>query len=247
MKFDDVYAPLEDLPCTEKTQCRVLYDWILEMRPSECLELGFLYGKTSCVIAAALDEIGAGHLTSMDLEMVRHHQGNPNIEDNLAKVGLTRWVTPVFSQVSYTWELKKEIEAQSRNGGVCEPKYDFVFMDGAHFWETDGCTFFLVMKLLKPGGWILFDDYMWSVEKSDWWHQSPEMKDKPEDFRKACQVERIVTLLVSQHPDIESVLIRDNWAWAKKRGGEQTAKTPTVLHLTKTIAREWLRQKFHRK
>ncbi|MBQ7253029.1 MAG: class I SAM-dependent methyltransferase [Kiritimatiellae bacterium] len=244
MKFKDVYAPLKDLPCTEESQCRVLYDWILKMRPAECLELGFLYGKTSCVIAAALDEIGAGHLTSMDLTLVLDHQGNPNIHDNLAKVGLADRVTPVLSTVSYTWELKKVIEAQS-HGNVCEPKYDFVFMDGAHFWETDACTFFLVMKLLKPGGWILFDDYMWSVDTSDWWHKAPEMQDKPKDFRAERQVERIVTLLVSQHPDIETVLVRDNWAWAKKRDDAQTKKTPTVFHLTKTIAMDWLRQKLH--
>jgi predicted O-methyltransferase YrrM len=246
MKFADVYAPLKDLPCTEETQCHVLYDWVLKMRPAECLELGFLYGKTSCVIAAALDEIGSGHLTSMDMTSVLNHQGNPNIHDNLGKVGLASWVTPVLTTVSYTWELKKVIEAQSHDK-VCTPKYDFVFLDGSHLWETDACAFFLVMKLLKPGGWILFDDYMWAIEKSDWWHKAPEMQDKPEDFRKETQVERIVSLLVEQHPDIETVLVRDNWAWAKKRDDAQTTKTPTVLHLTKTIAMEWLRQKFHKK
>ena len=245
MKFEKVYSQIGDLPCTEETQCRVLYDWILKTKPQESLELGFLYGKTSCVIAAALEEVGQGHLTSMDLEVVRDHQGNPNICTNLERTGLTSWVSPDFSKVSYTWELKKIIERQSVSGR-CVPLYDFVFMDGAHFWETDACAFFLVMKLLKPGGWILFDDYMWSVEKSDWWHVAPEMKDMPQDFRKECQVERIVTLLVSQHPEIESVLIRDNWAWAKKREDAATGATPTVLHLTKTILLEWLRNRFKR-
>jgi len=151
MKFNQVYAAIGHLPCTEESQCRVLYDWVREARPAQCLELGFFYGKTSCVIAAALQENGAGHLTSIDMEAVRNHQGNPNILDNLGKIGMESFVTPIFSKISYTWELKKDIEKQTVNSR-CEPCYDFIFLDGAHTWETDVCAFFLAMKLLKPGG-----------------------------------------------------------------------------------------------
>lgn len=242
MKFHDVYSLVKDLPCTEESQCRTLYDWILESRPAECLELGFLYGKTSCVIAAALDEIGSGMLTSIDMESVRNHQGNPNILQNLEKAGLRRFSAPVFSRVSYTWELKKIIEQQTQNGS-CQPKFDFVFLDGAHLWEPDVCAFHLAMKLLQPGGWFLFDDYMFSIDTSDWWHRAPEMEDKPEDYRKESQVERLVTLIVSQHPDIESVVIRDNWAWARKKTNVASPHGPTVTHLTKTIAKRWLLNK----
>ncbi len=172
MKFDDVYAIVGSLPCTEENQCRILYDWIIESKPKQCLELGFLYGKTSCIIAAALEENGEGKLTSIDLESVRNHQNNPNILDNLKRSNLGAWVEPIFSKVSYTWELKGIIEQQTTHG-ICQPKYDFIFLDGAHLWETDVCAFFLGMKLLVPGGWFLFDDYMWSVNKSDWWHKAP--------------------------------------------------------------------------
>lgn len=242
MKFNDIYALVKDLPCTEEKQCRILYDWVLESRPAECLELGFLYGKTSCVIAAALDEIGSGMLTSIDLELVRNHQDNPNTLQNLERAGLQRFASPIFSRVSYTWELKKIIEQQTTDG-VCRPKFDFVFLDGAHQWEPDVCAFYLAMKLLKPGGWFLFDDYMFSIAKSDWWHRAPEMQDKPEDYRNESQVERLVTLVVSQHPDIESVIIRDNWAWARKKADAATQGGPTVTHLTKTIAKRWFLDK----
>lgn len=245
MKFKQVYDVVGHVPCTEESQCRMLYDWILESRPKECLELGFLYGKTSCVIAAALHEVGAGHLTSLDLEAVRHHQGNPNILAHLEKTGLQPWVTPVFSPISYTWEMKKIIEAHTADN-QCQPFLDFVFLDGAHQWEPDVCAFFLAMKLLKPGGWFLFDDYMYSIEKSDWWSKAPELKDKPADYRSEPQVERIVSLVVSQHPDIESVVIRDNWAWARKKPGAGAASGPTVTTLTKAIAKRWLLNKlFH--
>ena len=97
-------------------------------------ELGFLYGKTSCIIAAALEENGEGKLTSIDLESVRNHQNNPNILDNLKRSNLGAWVEPIFSKVSYTWELQGIIEQQTTHG-ICQPKYDFIFLDGAHLWE----------------------------------------------------------------------------------------------------------------
>lgn len=239
MKFNEIYAAVGHLPCTEESQCRVLYDWVRESRPAQCLELGFLYGKTSCIIAAALQENGVGHLTSIDLEAVRNHKDNPNILDHLAKTGLQEFVTPIFSAISYTWELKKIIEQQTADNR-CEPYFDFIFLDGAHTWETDVCAFFLGMKLLKPGGWFLFDDYMYSIEKSEWWSKAPTMQDKPTEYRHEQQVERLVTLAVSQHPDIESVVIRDNWAWARKNPSASVVAGPAVTHLTKTVAKRWL-------
>lgn len=246
MKFNAVYALVGHLPCTEEKQCRILYDWILESRPAESLELGFLYGKTSCIIAAALDEIGSGHLTSIDIEGVRNHQDNPNILQNLEKAGLSAYVTPVFSGVSYTWEMKKIIERQTV-AGVCQPIFNFVFLDGAHLWETDACAFFLAMKLLQPGGWILFDDYLWSIERSDWWHKAPEMQNKPADFRTEQHVERLITLLVAQHPEIESVVIKDNWVWARKKTAAGVAGGPRVMQLNKTIVKHWLVGKFFKR
>lgn len=227
------------LPCTEEKQCRILYDWIIESKPKQCLELGFLYGKTSCIIAAALQENGEGRLTSIDLESVRSHQNNPNILDNLKRSNLETRVGPIFSKVSYTWELKAIIERHTASG-ICHPIYDFIFLDGAHLWETDVCAFYLGLKLLKPGGWFLFDDYMWSISKSEWWHKAPETQAWPDDYRNDAQVERLVTLVVSQHPDIETVVIRDNWAWAQKKSTAEHSAGPSVMHLNKAIIKEWL-------
>ena len=246
MKFKDVYDIVGALPCTEEYQCRILYDWIIESKPIRCLELGFLYGKTSCIIASALHEIGKGDLTSIDLEGVRNHQNNPNILDNLKRTKLDHIVKPIFSKVSYTWELKAIIERQTASG-VCSPCFDFIFLDGSHLWETDVCAFFLGMKLLRPGGWFLFDDYLWAINKSDWWHKAPETQALPDDYRKEAQVERLVTLVVSQHPEIESVVIRDNWAWARKRSTAGHQAGPSVMHLNKSLIKKWLLEKVHRK
>ena len=85
----------------------------------------------------------------------------------------------------------------------------------------------------------MFDDYMFSIEKSDWWSKAPEMQDKSEEFRKESHVERLITLVVSQHPDIEEVIIRNNWVWARKKADAGMESGPKVTHLTKTIIKRW--------
>jgi predicted O-methyltransferase YrrM len=94
MNFDAIYNLVGSQPCTEESQCRVLYDWIRESRPAECMELGFFHGKTSCIMAAALQENGSGHLTSIDVESVLAHKDHPSIQDNLERAGLSPFVTP---------------------------------------------------------------------------------------------------------------------------------------------------------
>ena len=46
------------------------------------------------------------------------------------------------------------------------PIYDYIYVDGSHAWEIDGLAFFLLDRLLKPGGYMDFDDYGWSMAAS---------------------------------------------------------------------------------
>lgn len=59
MKFDAIARHLDGLQYTSPHKGRVFYDFIMDTRPEQCLELGFAHGVSSCYIAAALH--GAGH------------------------------------------------------------------------------------------------------------------------------------------------------------------------------------------
>jgi predicted O-methyltransferase YrrM len=218
---------------------RVLFDSILKMAPSECLELGFGHGTSSCYIAAALDELGSGNLTSVDMLGASEWQ-KPSIEELLHATGLEDRVTVVRENTSYTWFLKKKIEERSSgpSGHVCEPLYDFGFIDGAKNWTIDGAAFFLVDKLLRPGGWILFDDLNFTYQR---------MKDRfgvdsidtidlaamGEDELETPHIDLIFRLLVMQHPHYSEFLVQDDWwAWARK---VQSAKKTLVIDETRTV------------
>lgn len=58
---------------------------------------------------------------------------------------------------SYNWNLLDLIK--NANG---RKLFDYVYLDGAHSFPVDALAFFLIDILLKPGGYIEFDDYAWT-------------------------------------------------------------------------------------
>jgi predicted O-methyltransferase YrrM len=181
-----------------------LYDFIRREHPVECLELGFAHGVSTVYVAAGLEANGTGHLTSVDLSVARER--DPSAEQLLERAGLSSRVTLVFEPTSYNWFLHRRIREQIGDGGVCEPYLDFCFVDGAHRWVDDGLAFFLVDKLLKPGGWLLFDDLTWKVEALD----------VPESERSLAQVREVFDLLVAGHPSYDHLETDGEWGWARK-------------------------------
>jgi predicted O-methyltransferase YrrM len=159
---------IESIPYTSPEKGRLFYDFVLEHKPDQCLELGFAHGTSSGYFAAALDEVGTeGHLTAVDLDLGGEAAfDDPDIEEVFDRLGLRDRLTVVRENTSYTWFLKKKIEERSADY-VCEPVYDFCFLDGSKNWTIDGFAFFLVDKLLRGEGWLLFDDYDWTYAQRE--------------------------------------------------------------------------------
>ncbi|MEA2454573.1 MAG: hypothetical protein QOI45_835 [Thermoleophilaceae bacterium] len=195
---------------------RELYDFIRSEGPSECLELGFAHGVSTVYLAAALEANGAGHLTSVDLMVARERE--PSAEQLLERAELGPRVTLVFEPTSYNWYLHRRIREQTREVGVCDPCLDFCFFDGAHRWVDDGLAFFLVDKLLKPGGWLLFDDLAWTIDALD----------VDESERAFAQVGEVFDLLVKAHPSYDHLETDGEWGWARK-ATTPAARTRTVV------------------
>jgi predicted O-methyltransferase YrrM len=215
MQFEVVRDAIAGIPHTSPENGKKLYQHILKTRPVEALELGFAHGVSSCYIAAALAEIGSGHLTCVDLES--SGELSPTLEDLLRRLDLASYVTVVREKNSYTWFLKKEIEACTV-GSATIPKYDFCFIDGAKNWTVDGLAFFLADKLLKENAWLLFDDYSWTYagtgrDATD----GITNRSLSNDAVEMPHIERIFKLLVMQHPSYANFIVEDDqWAWAHK-------------------------------
>lgn len=187
--IDEVNSRWSTLQYMGIEQAQFLRDFIRKHDLRDLLELGFYQGKSTAFMAAILEELGRGHVTSMDT--VRARKRRPSIEQVLADLGLSDRVTPVYAHRSFTWELRRLIaESQA-------PRFDFCYIDGAHTWDGTGFSFLLVDILLKPGGWVIFDDLEWSISTSAAARKSPQRyANYSDEEKKAKQVRDVWELLV---------------------------------------------------
>jgi predicted O-methyltransferase YrrM len=224
MRFDAVRRVVGEVPFISPQHGRELYEKVLRQRPAQILELGIAHGTATCYMAAALDEIGEGRITAVDLKDAGFA---PSAEDQLERCGLARFVQVVRMQTGYSWFLHDEIRRQTA-GGECRPEYDLCIIDGPKNWTIDGGAFFLVDKLLNPGGWIIFDDYEWTYAG-----QSREATDgithraMSAAERKTPQIREVFELLVVPHPYYSQFVVEDHkdWAMAQKVAGPEKIYT----------------------
>jgi predicted O-methyltransferase YrrM len=203
MNLLKVKQVVEDLPYMSLKKAQVMQDFINQHSISNILELGFFHGVSTCYLAAALEEVDQGSIVSIDLHSAQQRQ--PNIEELLEKCGYLDTVEFYYEPVSYNWRLMKLIEAQERT-------FDLCYLDGGHDWYNTGLAFFLVDKLLRPGGWIIFDDLDWTMEhiEAKW------ALRKPEEERITPQVRKVWELLVKTHPHYSNFYEQGGWGYAQK-------------------------------
>jgi predicted O-methyltransferase YrrM len=208
--FEEVAAALDGIPYTKPDKGRIFYEFVLENAPQEILELGFAHGVSTCYMAAALDEIGSGRIFTID--KLNAADRDPDVNMLSIRLGLSKYIEPVFAPTSFTWEMRRMLAESDK------PRFDFVFQDGGHTWDVAGFSFFLIDRLLRPGGWVVFDDLKWTLESSSL-ASKPRVRDLPDDERKAAQVGDVFDLLVRRHPDyLENHTNHGGTlGWARKR------------------------------
>jgi predicted O-methyltransferase YrrM len=223
MKKNEIIEKTEGIPFILKHQKDELYDFIITEKPNRILELGFAHGVSACVMAAALDEVHQrGLIDTIDSIPAKNWQNKViSIEDLSSKLGLSKYINIYREAKSYNWWLKKELENKRNNPRWLD--YDFVFIDGSHNWTIDGFAFFLVEKLLRPGGWILFDDLGYSYSQMiniDGRRETAGVShyDMSQDEIDAKSVGLIFELLVKEHERFEnfSYSFSGYWGWAQK-------------------------------
>jgi len=116
---------------------------------------------------------------------------------------------------SYNWSLMRLLAAHE------EPIFDYAYLDGAHTWALDALAFCLVDRLLKPGGYVDFDDYGWTLRDSPSMRPSafPEVRRLYTDEQiGTSQVALVVDLLVRRRADYREVVPDKIF---RKAGGER--------------------------
>jgi predicted O-methyltransferase YrrM len=221
---------VQDTPHMSRAKAETITSFLKEHQLHDVLELGFRFGVSTTYMAGALQDLGSGHITAIDLELAR--EGEENIERFLDKAGLRDLVTVHYEPTSYTWRLMKMLEEDPT------PRFDFCYLDGAHDWFVDGFAFFLVDKLLRPGGWIILDDLDWTFGSSVALAETDRVKAMPEDERRTPQVRKVYELLVKTQPGYGDFQVADDWAYARKSPDAGSATGPREVIREVVVQRE---------
>jgi predicted O-methyltransferase YrrM len=133
-------------------------DFIQEMirsaQPQVSLEVGCAYGVSSLFICEALREVGADKHIVIDPYQHSHWEGIGLA--NLRRAGYDDIID--FHEVESYQYLSRLTEEHVT--------IDFAFIDGQHTFDYVLVDFFLIDKLLKPGGIIIFDDFLYPSIRS---------------------------------------------------------------------------------
>lgn len=195
-----------------------IYTCIVDNNLHSCIELGTGHGTTSCIMAAAVDELGDGRVVTVD--KCWHQPVNVQVLKDYTGLGETLEI--VVDKLGYNWYLADLITRQTQEG-ICQPLFDFCLLDGAHEWECDALAFSLVAQLLQPGAWVVLDDLNFTLRSvPNWEHMFGHLSDRELD---TCQIGMVYDLVVRQHPDFQNFCIthggRLGWAQKKVDGLEQ--------------------------
>lgn len=218
MNLNDVIFNVGNTPYISKSNGSFIYNLIINEKLTNILELGIAHGTATCYMAAALQEMGCGSVTSVDLLETRN-AFKPSVEELLKKTGLSNIVTVKRMQTGYTWFLHDEI-VRNTEQNLCNQIYDLCIIDGPKNWTIDGAAFFLVDKLLKKNGWIVFDDYNWRYADADLTRTSTDgitHRSLSTEEKDTPQIRDVFELLVKQHPNYGNFMVlNDEWAIAQK-------------------------------
>jgi predicted O-methyltransferase YrrM len=134
---------------------RFLEDVIRQIQPKVSLEIGCAFGVSSLYICEALVAIGADRHIVIDPFQHEHWQG----------VGIENLKAAGFGDLIELHEIPSHQALPRLEAAGC--RLDFVFVDGAHWFDYVMVDFFCIDRLLRVGGVVVFDDVDWaSVRKA---------------------------------------------------------------------------------
>jgi hypothetical protein len=119
----------------------------------------------------------------------------------------------------YNWSLLMLIKAFEERARHVD-QFDVVYLDGHHTLFVDGLAMFLCSLLVKTGGYLLMDDYGWSLNQQEDLIKSNSYYREQYNFENYTEEQRAcshLTLIMNHLLPIAGkyIPIIENFAWQK--------------------------------
>lgn len=205
----------ETLSAPDATVLRLL-DGILGINSDPVVyEIGVGVGATTVEIAARMANGGQLLLFSREhdvLELARdlRARGFSNVVD--------AWGSPGKTYSGYHFELARGFVA----GAL--PMFDLAYIDGGHVFHLDAAATAVLKELCRPGGFMIFDDWSWSLAKSPTVNPSVRpatARDYDPRQIEASHVQLVCKAIMDPDPRYEFVVLEGQSAVYRRRGVSQ--------------------------
>jgi hypothetical protein len=174
-------------------------------------EIGVGIGAPTLAAAQLMNNKGnivifsrAGHVRELSNDL--GERGYTNVDG--------RWGSPRNTYSGYHFELARGFV----DGDL--PPFDVAYVDGGHVFHLDAPAACVLKELCKPGGYILFDDWWWSLAKSRTMNPANNEKtarDYDVNQIEACHVQLVCKALMNTDKRFEFIALKGGTAIYRRR------------------------------
>jgi predicted O-methyltransferase YrrM len=139
---------------------------VKDLRPRRILEIGSYEGRATTYLIRACTGFGPLHITcvdtwdgSVDLPSTRMAGVERRFDRNVSQA-------LILAAAPVDFRKRKQYSTQALSGFVAEGRelFDLIYVDGSHTAPDVLTDAVLAFQLLRVGGVMIFDDYLWSME-----------------------------------------------------------------------------------
>lgn len=211
-KFDALAQELKDVEHMPQPYARFCHNLIRKHKLKTVLEFGTHVGKSAAFLANAVGP--KGRVITME-----KRTNCTEAEERMARLDL-RNVQVVRHPSGCEWVCKYFVERQM--------SFDLAYIDGCHDFKHVLADFALAKRLVRPGGWIVFDDIPWTHKSM--FARRPEaherfVKNQGIDYVEAQQVKAVWDHIVTRDPDVANIVHHSKWFAAVQLGMPKRQRT----------------------
>lgn len=210
--LEKIGAPgFETLSRADKTVLQRLQEILVHQPEPVFYEIGVGVGATTLPVAQMLNNHGQMLLFSREVDVQElstdlRERGFYNID--------SRWGSPGKTYSGYHFELARAAVAKQL------PVFDLAYIDGGHVFHLDAPAACILKELCKPGGYMIFDDWFWSLSKSPTMNPAkrPATAQEYDPLQiEACHVQMVCQSIMDIDPRYEFLGLEGNTATYRRR------------------------------